>query len=465
VACAIQGKRLIVQWVKQPLLDLIAINERHSLVEAFVDCDEMRLGLQDDCLRRFPDLNRLAKKFSRGKATLEDCVHVYQAVSLLDKFVGCLRLDDGPHAVLLEEVFAAPLGQHIVDFANYRQLIEHTVDLEETDNRQCVSVAAYACMMRQGGMCLYALQEGTERDILFYLVGEEEGGSSRQGDNVLSYIAPQQLPLLVSLWRFCLINSQLATADAADAVAAFCPCLGRYLIKASYNEALSEGRERMNQVCVCVCSSCACARVCRCAGVLHGSQHNRLSTTHTRRTHSTTKTQPLTLPLSLAVSSPPPTSTTKVHDRIPGILKKAARDLGLEPHKAMKLEKDGRGGAFVFRVTRAHENLLRGNRRYTTLETQKSGVKFVNADLQSVNDEYTALHEQYRKEQEKIVAEVLAIAAGYCEVMQTVNGVIANLDVIVSFAHASLNAPIPYVRPTMTPMGDKASGINLTDCR
>lgn len=131
----------------------------------------------------------------------------------------------------------------------------------------------------------------------------------------------------------------------------------------------------------------------------------------------------------------------------------------------MKLEKDGRGGAFVFRVTRAHENLLRGNRRYTTLETQKSGVKFVNADLQSVNDEYTALHEQYRKEQEKIVAEVLAIAAGYCEVMQTVNGVIANLDVIVSFAHASLNAPIPYVRPTMTPMGDKASGINLTDCR
>lgn len=131
-----QGRRLIVQWVKQPLLDLVAIKERHDIVESLVDCDEMRMGLQDDCLRRFPDLNRLAKKFSRGKANLEDCVHVYQAVSLLAKFVETLRLEGGDHAPLLEEVFITPLEQHIADFANYLQLIEHTVDLEETDNRQ-----------------------------------------------------------------------------------------------------------------------------------------------------------------------------------------------------------------------------------------------------------------------------------------------------------------------------------------
>lgn len=36
------GKRLLRSWLKQPLTDVVAISERHTIVQAFVDDLEMR---------------------------------------------------------------------------------------------------------------------------------------------------------------------------------------------------------------------------------------------------------------------------------------------------------------------------------------------------------------------------------------------------------------------------------------
>lgn len=51
----------------------------------------------------------------------------------------------------------------------------------------------------------------------------------------------------------------------------------------------------------------------------------------------------------------------------------------------------------------------------------------------------------------------MKIAAGYVEPMQIFNDIIAQLDVLVSFAVVAMTAPIPYTRPTITPKGEAAT--------
>ena len=87
------------------------------------------------------------------------------------------------------------------------------------------------------------------------------------------------------------------------------------------------------------------------------------------------------------------------------------------------------------------------------LDTRKDGIKFQNSSLRDLSAKYETLSHDYNSKQQVLAQRAIEIVASYVPVIEELNSLLAEVDVLLSFAHVSVNAPTPYVRPEITAAG------------
>lgn len=308
------GKRMLRSWLKQPLTDVAAIQERHAVVQAFVEDDEMRESVRDSHLRGMTDIQRLSRKLASHKITLQELCQLYMASMQLPALVDALTEHQGDAAELLKKRFVEELSEaHSAEaLVKFEQLVEEAVDLDA--------------------------------------VPEE------------------------------------------------------YLIDANYDAALKAIKQERD----------AAAR------------------------------------------------------QIENEAKRIADKLGLELDKSVKLEwhKSNNVSVRCMRITKTEEKKVRNKFKslgFVELETRKDGTKFTSKALKEHAAALNAHTADYSDTQKSILNEVRDVAATFLNIWERVGDLIAELDVLASFAHAATSAPTPYCRPEM--LGGEAGELVLKQCR
>lgn len=115
-------------------------------MQVFVDDTELRQSLQEDHLKRIPDLHRLAKRFQRGSATLQDVVRIYQVVIRLPAMLSCLenRIPEDPEkAKIIEAMYTSPIRRLATTLKKLEELVETTIDLDALENHEYIIKAQF----------------------------------------------------------------------------------------------------------------------------------------------------------------------------------------------------------------------------------------------------------------------------------------------------------------------------------
>ena len=128
---------------------------------------------------------------------------------------------------------------------------------------------------------------------------------------------------------------------------------------------------------------------------------------------------------------------------------RVGRILELDTEKKLHLENQQVYG-YCLRVTKAEASTIRGKKGFQELGTQKAGTYFTTPTLKEHSNNYADLLKSYTSTQTSLVKEVVEIAASYIPVLETLDTVIAKLDVLirsVTLAMTKSGATADFVRP------------------
>lgn len=136
-----QGSRLLSQWLRQPLLDPLTINERLDAVEALIDESVVRQCLRETVLRGIPQISRITRKLVRGKASLQDLVLLYSAVSKIAPIHEQLRLIQIESPII--QGLILQFARLAAALAKFAELIESTVDFDALQRHEYIVKATF----------------------------------------------------------------------------------------------------------------------------------------------------------------------------------------------------------------------------------------------------------------------------------------------------------------------------------
>lgn len=156
------GKRLLAQWLRQPLRDINLINERLDVVELLMNNSQLRLQLHEDHLRRIPDLQALTRRLARKKANLHDCYKIYQAIKRLPSLLQCLTEAENTtvHSSLTE-----PVSELNDDLDKFQQMIEATLDMGAVERGDFLVKPSFDEQLQSLNEQLERLQSSAEREL------------------------------------------------------------------------------------------------------------------------------------------------------------------------------------------------------------------------------------------------------------------------------------------------------------
>ena len=124
----------------------------------------------------------------------------------------------------------------------------------------------------------------------------------------------------------------------------------------------------------------------------------------------------------------------------------AADELGLEGKVSLDFQ------SCHLRITNREEQRTRLSHPYVIIDSKKDGTRFTTAELQLLASEYKAVVKQYSEMQQLYLSQLLETTLTYSAVVDRMSGLIAELDVLLAFAHVA-TAMDGYVRPVMREMG------------
>lgn len=135
-----QGRRLLNQWLKQPLRNLDMINERQDVVESLVNNQEVRSTLHKDHLSSIPDVLMLNNKLSRKRANLQDVFKLYQVVLRLPDV---LKLLNGLGSSVVDSVLSDRFKDVISDLRKFEEMVEEVLDLSAVEHGEYLILASF----------------------------------------------------------------------------------------------------------------------------------------------------------------------------------------------------------------------------------------------------------------------------------------------------------------------------------
>jgi len=168
------GARRLRQWLRQPLLDLNEISQRHDVVEALVNSSKLLQGVTGG-LRALPDVERHCKKIIKASqdvalsdkanaSSLIDIVGMYQFATRLPEIINAMReaafedtdgdsmthelksATDAPAdtcAGRMWRLFGEPLLAHSSQLQQFEEMVRKTIDLTPTPTHEYMILSTY----------------------------------------------------------------------------------------------------------------------------------------------------------------------------------------------------------------------------------------------------------------------------------------------------------------------------------